>query len=53
MYVAAFEPIIANVIGYADGLILSYILNRFLPFKVKNKTIEFLKFLLVFIFHMD
>lgn len=51
MYVAAIEPIIANVVGYAAGLILSYILNRFFTFQSKkNKTIEFLKFLLVFIF---
>jgi putative flippase GtrA len=50
MYGARFDPLLANVIGYSAGLSLSYFLNRFFTFQgVKKKTIEFSKFLIVFI----
>jgi putative flippase GtrA len=49
MYLFSLSPEVSNVLGYAIGLISSYLLNRFYTFRSKNsKRGEFARFLGVF-----
>jgi putative flippase GtrA len=49
MYFFSLSPTLSNALGYAIGLISSYLLNRLYTFRSKNsKRSEFSRFLVVF-----
>jgi putative flippase GtrA len=49
MYFFSLSPTLSNALGYAIGLISSYLLNRSYTFRSKNsKRTEFSRFLIVF-----
>jgi putative flippase GtrA len=50
MYLAGLSPEFSNLIGYAFGLIVSYLLNRNYTFKsLQSRRTEFVRFVLVFL----
>ena len=49
MYLAGLSPLSSNAIGYAAGLLISYVLHRTYTFKSKQaRTGEFFRFIVVF-----
>lgn len=50
MYLLGLSALLSNVIGYAFGLVLSYVLNRKVTFQSTSKSkAEVFRFLLVFL----
>ncbi|WP_160108874.1 GtrA family protein [Pseudomonas izuensis] len=50
MYLLGATAVVSNVIGYATGLVLSYVLNRKITFQSTSKSrSEIFRFLLVFL----
>ncbi len=50
MYIAGLSPVMSNVITYSIGLFATYLLNRKITFKSKNKiNKEFIRFLVVYV----
>jgi putative flippase GtrA len=50
MYLAGLDAVVSNVLGYAVGLVASYILNRTYTFRSAGKAqAEIVRFLLIFL----
>ena len=51
MYIAGFNAVVSNVLGYAVGLVASYVLNRTYTFRSAAKApSEIVRFLAIFLF---